>query len=304
MIFRCAASRPAKEFFSVDVYVVLTMRSNFLGDCALFAGLPEKINNGLYLTPRLTKGQLREAIEEPTIVFGGEVAPDLVVRLLEDAEHNPDQLPLLQHALMIMWRTAEQRTAAKEIIRLTVPLYEEIGTLKDALSNHADAIFANELAAEEQGLAEKMFKALSERGDGQRDTRRPQKLSALAELTQATPDALLQVIEVFRHSRHCFLMPPEGMPLHEDSVIDISHESFIRQWKWLKTWVAEEAEAAGKYRRLVDCALLHAQGKAALLQSPELDGGRGSFCPPQRGRHVIRKRRHRRPKSQAMSCFS
>jgi len=29
-----------------NVYVVLTMRSDFIGDCALFQGLPEAINQG------------------------------------------------------------------------------------------------------------------------------------------------------------------------------------------------------------------------------------------------------------------
>ena len=38
----------------VPIYVVLTMRSDFLGDCALFTGLPEAINDGQYLTPRLS----------------------------------------------------------------------------------------------------------------------------------------------------------------------------------------------------------------------------------------------------------
>jgi Novel STAND NTPase 1 len=56
-----------------DVYVVITMRAEFLGDCALFYGLPEAINQGLYLTPRLTREQLREAIEGPARVFEGRI---------------------------------------------------------------------------------------------------------------------------------------------------------------------------------------------------------------------------------------
>ena len=62
----------------LDVYVVLTMRSDFIGDCALFHNLPEAINQGLFLTPRLNREQLRAAIEEPAGVFGGEVEPALV----------------------------------------------------------------------------------------------------------------------------------------------------------------------------------------------------------------------------------
>src|SRR5437764_600614 len=41
----------------VSVYVVLTMRSDFLGHCAVFTGLPEALNDGQFLTPRLTFDQ-------------------------------------------------------------------------------------------------------------------------------------------------------------------------------------------------------------------------------------------------------
>src|SRR5262249_7432447 len=48
-----------------DIFVAITMRSEYLGLCDTFAGLPEAINDGLYLVPRMTREQVREAIEEP-----------------------------------------------------------------------------------------------------------------------------------------------------------------------------------------------------------------------------------------------
>jgi hypothetical protein len=81
------------------IYVVLTMRSDFLGDCALFSGLPEAMNESQYLTPRLTREQRRAAMVGPARVFGGEVAPELVNRLLNDMGPDPDQLPLMQHVM-------------------------------------------------------------------------------------------------------------------------------------------------------------------------------------------------------------
>ena len=90
------------------------MRSDFLGDCALFHGLPEAINQGLFLTPRLNRDQLRAAIEEPAGVFGGKLEPALVNRLLNDTGNDPDQLPVLQHALMRMWSIASAQVAATD----------------------------------------------------------------------------------------------------------------------------------------------------------------------------------------------
>ena len=42
----------------VPVYVVLTMRSDYLGDCAQFTGLPEALNDSQFLVPRMTRAQL------------------------------------------------------------------------------------------------------------------------------------------------------------------------------------------------------------------------------------------------------
>ena len=96
----------------VPVYVVLTMRSDFLGDCALFRGLPEAINTSQFLTPRLTRAQQRVAIEGPASVFGGTVEAALVNSLLNDMGPDPDQLPLMQHVLMRMW-TRKAAAAAR-----------------------------------------------------------------------------------------------------------------------------------------------------------------------------------------------
>jgi energy-coupling factor transporter ATP-binding protein EcfA2 len=85
------------------VGVILTMRSDFLGDCSQFRDLPETINKGLYLVPRLTRSQLREAITAPAAVGGGAITPRLVQRMLNDAGADPDVLPVMQHALMRTW---------------------------------------------------------------------------------------------------------------------------------------------------------------------------------------------------------
>ncbi len=50
---------------SLPIYVVMTMRSEFLGHCAALPGLTEIINRSLYLVPELTRDQLRQVIEGP-----------------------------------------------------------------------------------------------------------------------------------------------------------------------------------------------------------------------------------------------
>ena len=60
---------------SQPIYVLITMRSDFLGDCARFRDLPEAVNRGIYLVPRLTRDQLRRAIEAPAAVAGCKISP-------------------------------------------------------------------------------------------------------------------------------------------------------------------------------------------------------------------------------------
>ena len=65
-------------------------------------------------------------------------------------------------------------------------------------------------------------------------------------------------------------MPPHDVALQGDSVIDISHESLIRQWGRLRTWVEEEAESRATYLRLVEAAQLHRVGRTSLWSEPDL----------------------------------
>ena len=87
----------------MPIYVVLTMRSDFIGDCMEYPGLPEAVNDGQYLVPRMTRDELRSAITGPVAVARrrDRAAPRL--RLLNDVGDDQDQLPVLQHALMRTW---------------------------------------------------------------------------------------------------------------------------------------------------------------------------------------------------------
>ncbi len=58
----------------LSIYVVLTMRSDFLGDCAQFQGLPEAINDGQYLIPRMTRDERRFAVTGPVGVTRGKIS--------------------------------------------------------------------------------------------------------------------------------------------------------------------------------------------------------------------------------------
>jgi len=55
---------------SVDVYTIITMRSDFIGECAYYQGLTQLINNSNYLVPHMGQENYREAIEGPVKYAG------------------------------------------------------------------------------------------------------------------------------------------------------------------------------------------------------------------------------------------
>ncbi len=249
----------------VPIYVAITMRSEFLGHCIEYPGLTSAINRGAYLVPRFSRDELKEAIVSPIVVAGGQIAPRLVTRLVNDVGDSADRLPLLQHALMRMWDLRERRGAPEEALDLEH--YEAIGTMAEALSRHAEEAWS-ELASEcEKQIAEKMFKALT---DGSANVRRPVCFGEICELTGAEPEAVQAVVERFSRPGRSFLTPPAGRPLEPESVIDISHESLMRVWIRLAGWVEEEGQASHMYRRLAQGAVLQRQRKAGYWRDPEL----------------------------------
>jgi hypothetical protein len=251
----------------LPIYVVLTMRSDFIGACGVFQGLPDAINEGQYLTPRLTREQCALAITGPARVFGGNVDSALVNTLVNDFGPDPDQLPVLQHALMRMWSLAEG--PGRQSITLTTRDYQAIGSLQAALSRHANEALGD-LSPEQQRIAEVMFRRLSQRGHGV-DTRAPARVDEIAEIADTTIDDVRAVADAFRRPDRCFLTPRADERLVAETLLDLGHESLIGRWETLSRWADEEGKSAADYARLKDAAKRWKAGRAALWRTPDLE---------------------------------
>jgi tetratricopeptide (TPR) repeat protein/energy-coupling factor transporter ATP-binding protein EcfA2 len=256
------------------IYVALTMRSDFIGDCIEYPGLPEAINAGLYLVPQMSRDELRSAISGPVAVAGGEVTQRLIQRLLNDVGVEQDQLPLLQHALMRTWDFWQtRRTENQPSQPMDIPDYEAVGTLQNALSLHADEALEETGSDHNRLVAEKLFRALTDTFSDPRGVRRPASISKLVEICGASESDIVQIVDVFRRPGRSFLMPPsdEVPKLTSRDIIDISHESLMRRWDSLTKWAELEFRAASFYvRRLSPTAVGFVEGTAALWRNPDL----------------------------------
>jgi tetratricopeptide (TPR) repeat protein len=254
----------------VPIYVVVTMRSDFIGDCMEYPGLAEAVSAGQYLVPRMSREELRSAIVGPVAVGGGTIAPRLVLRMLNDVGDDPDQLPVLQHALMRTWNQWERRAPAGEPIDLSD--YEAVGTLKEALSRHAEEAFA-ECGPARARLAEQVFKALTDTFSDPRGVRRPTSIGELAAISEADEADVIALVEIFRQAGRSFLMPPAQTSLVPSTVVDLSHESLMRCWKRLIGWAEEERASAAFYARLSQATMWYEEASAGLWRNPELEFG-------------------------------
>jgi hypothetical protein len=255
----------------VPIYIVLTMRSDFIGDCMDYPGLPHAVNEGQYLVPRMTRDELRSAITGPVAVGGGTIAPRLVLRLLNDAGDDQDQLPLVQHVLMRTWDHWVQHQQPGESIDLAN--YEAVGTLRDALSQHAEEAFQETGSEDQQQITERIFKALTDTFSDPRGVRRPTSVADLAAICEASEASVIDIVEIFRRPGRSFLMPPASVPLTAPVIVDLSHESLMRCWPRLIAWAQEERTAAAIYLRLSREASWHREGAAGLWSDPELEIG-------------------------------
>lgn len=252
------------------IYVTLTMRSDFFGECARFDGLAEAMCDSLYLCPRLSRDQIIAAIEGPARVFGGAVEPALVARMVNDMGTDPDQLPLMQHALMRLWDQAQARHEAPPMLRLRD--YLDARGLEGSLSRHADDILGELMRGHPQRLAttRRMFCLLIE-GVGQRAVRRPTTVGEIMAVAEQPLDEITEIADAFRASSASLLTPGPDRPLAHDTLIDISHESLIRNWQPLAEWVREEAESAQQYRRVEERAKSSERDRLLLSDPQELE---------------------------------
>jgi hypothetical protein len=225
----------------VAVYVVVTMRLEWLNECATYVGLAEAINEGIYLVPQMSRRQFSQAIMGPLDAAGGAITTALLDRMLNDLDGRSDQLPVLQHALLRIW---ERRDGKDTFDRAD---YEAVGTFTNCLSNHAEEVFA-ELSDPQKKVAEALFRSITQIYKN-RKIRRTRPVEEIPRSPGGDFAQLEAVITAFSRTGRSFLVTTKGK-LEPSSIVDVSHEALIRQWGRLSNWVDNEAELQGRLARL------------------------------------------------------
>lgn len=263
------------------VSVVITMRSEFLGDCSLFFGLAELVNEGTFLLPRISRGQIEEVITGPAEECGFTVNPDVIQIMLNEAEQQEDGLPLLQHALHRVWsrkRRDKSKISLKDFTYFDPPKPEEVPHIKHHLDDHLDRIYRS-LGADRKDVTKLLFRMLYKYDKSGRLTRRPVYFPDIVKaIGKGREKDIIAVIEAFRDESlgRTFLTPPKPLPF-EQATVDVSHECLLRRWDRLGRWIQLEERDAEQFRRLAgdadqaDLTALQSKKPRQPLTGPNLE---------------------------------
>ena len=269
---------------NLPIYVIITMRSDFIGQCASFRGLPEYIGFSQFFVPRLNRRQLQEVIEEPAVLSGNRISRRLTERLILDITEGTDQLPILQHALNQVWKMADNGKDEMDLIHYAMvggmdgkelpddsllkyrqwfneqsqkirDCYDKPG-LQNVLNTHAnklfnlcydrlDDVYREGLSEDEAKLIIKTaFKCLTKIDDGRavRNRMTLGEITSIINLENVDEQKVATVLGIYRETGNTLLRPyiEEDDKLEESSVLDITHESLIRNWDYLGLWAKEE----------------------------------------------------------------
>ena len=84
--------------------------------------------------------------------------------------------------------------------------YFSIGTMRDAISRHADEIY-EKLDRESKIICEKLFKIITGKGSDNKGIRYPSNIKTLRSAIRCSSDELINVIEKFRNPSISILTP-------------------------------------------------------------------------------------------------
>ncbi|MCR5455268.1 MAG: hypothetical protein K6F33_09810 [Bacteroidales bacterium] len=276
---------------NLPIYVIFTMRSDFISQCTVFKNLPEFIAYSQFFVPQLKRAEIVQVIEEPAQLAGSSVSSRLTEVLVNNLSNGFDYLPVLQHTMHQLWEVADNGKSQLDLIHLakiagiskdvlspedqaefdkwfaTLPLFErkyyEKPGLSNVLNTHAGILYEsafdyftnkvnwaqkNITREESELIIATVFKSLVKIDNGRpvRNRCTLDEITGSVNREHITNATVCGCINIFRMPENTLLRPfldPEKLDtqyLSGDSVLDITHEALIRNWKLLTQWNADE----------------------------------------------------------------
>jgi len=248
---------------AAHVSVILTLRSDFLGQTQWHPALNHAIAERGVIVPAMGEEELRRAIAEPAARAGHPLDEATVDLLISETEGREGALPLLQFTLTRIWEGMAEGVQPAETLR-------RIGGVGGALAGEAQRLY-NKLSDSDKSIARRAFLGLVRLGEGTQDTRRRITVPDIVAHGE-TPDHVRKVLDLFSRPG-ARLITLSANPAGTDTA-EVTHEALFEHWETLRGWLDSSRDDLRFERRLADAAShWSALGRpdGSLWRPPDLD---------------------------------
>jgi WD40 repeat protein/DNA-binding SARP family transcriptional activator len=217
------------------IQVVVAMRADFYGRCAVHGRLARLVGANQVLVGPMRRDELRRAIEEPAGCVGLRVERSLTDALIVDVLDQPGGLPLLSAALLEQWREREGGV-------MRHATYEHTGGVQGAVGRLAEKTYTA-LSEPEREAARRILLRLAD-ADEQESAfvRRRTPLDELGRERDAhTAAALAALID-------------SRLITADEGTLEVAHEALLREWPRLRAWLEDDAEGRRLHQHLIHAA--------------------------------------------------
>lgn len=256
---------------NLGVYVIFSLRNEYLGNLFPFRRLQEYLNEFQYSIPRLRRSDIEEILNKSSKISGFHFDKNTIDYLHRSLGNDPGKTAHLQY---LLYRTLINNQHGS----LSETSFENMGGFSNCMALHLNKNYIQQ-PDEIKLIIEKLIKTISNI-DEMGAVKRPKKFKDLVKLCECTPSQLVSAITFFNNPEHEFLsqIPPvfsnnataKNPSLYNDDLIDINYPEFFKTWDLFHEWIETERESKEMYLRLVSDAQRHESGASGLLKPPEL----------------------------------
>jgi WD40 repeat protein len=221
--------------------VIVTVREEFRSRIVGLEALGPYLDSAWYSMRPMGYAELRAAVEKPAALVNLQFQSGIVDDLVKKVLGQPAALPLLQFTLRALWEKRDRN-------RITWEVYRKVGDPLNALTASADE-FYDGLAPETQDEVKRILLELVRVDELLEAYRQPVPKSRLLQAGRANTEDVLRLLAENDYVR---ITSTAG---DTDAVVEVKHESLVRNWPRLVSWIDEK-----RYQR---------RGRLALTQAAE-----------------------------------
>lgn len=206
--------------------VVVTMRADFWGEVAAYKDLKQTMQEHQELIAPMDTDELHAAMEQQAAAVGLRFESMLSETILDEVKGEPGAMPLLQHALWLLWKR-------RHGLWLKAEEYHAFGGVKQAIASTAEELYASCSDVERDRIQNIFLRLtrLDDSGEG-RDTRRRVLIQDLLP-ANANTTSTIQLLDKLADAR---------LIITSDKEVEVAHEALIRYWDRLKRWLNDDRD--------------------------------------------------------------